>query len=927
MSNSFARDHCKIAMAKILQTIGWHTINSTPLEVLTDLLVTHLKQICQLTNEYATEFGNTEPNLDHLGLAFREMGINIAELDEYVTYVNFCPPAQPAPKFPIAKENNLNFLKPGSQEVVTRPVHIHEHMPPMFPLLETESEIKVEEKEIVKEEIVNDTPTLSVPQFKKPADVSPEFRRLKREDEGGRPTREISSVMMTTSGFLSPAREGKLPEAKAPLPPAPVEPPPPPPPAPAPLPTPPVAPPLEQPPIVKKKSEKREKKINKELFKAMTEEKAVKKNASMKDVVKMKQKAAAAAAAVNAALNPNLPSQLPLPFFQPPRLSEIKVSPVLPQKMGRDNPDKALAAAKAKTEKFNTTITPIPIKSNQNSLMSSMSIQQVEKLYNEPDRQKINILRKISSVKEIKKKESRAGTPNMIIDESTDIVNKINLSSDITIEPIPNRRSPHYFDDCSPPGTPSTPRTPEIMLHQSPPLQKEKKKRKENKNKVKRPRKSQHHPIFTQSELVDIIVNRPKTPEPHLNHMRPQMPPHMGLPHMPFPFLPNFGGPGLIPSHLNPMFSFPHLGGLPNFGKNPYFPPGIPNLPPQMEAIPATPPKSKEPKELPPVEIKPVEIIPQPPPQQPQQQQPPPPQQQPPQQQQQQPIQVPETSSSTSIVPPKTPTPMDITPKKIKEHKKEKKDKDKIKKKNKKDKVKEKGEKKKLKEPKKEGKEKVKREKKIKKKDKAEKEEKVLENPAIPKILLKVNSPSPRPETPEANRKLNIKPIVKKDDDIIIEDKKRDPSPGGLAKFSPLVTGPPKTKTASPLPPVEKQVIEEPLAPAPAPAPRTPGRPRLHPLKPKVTPKPKKIEQQAFKKIDDQGNEVWICPSCGQQDDGRPMIGCDGCDAWYHWVCVGIQVPPDENENWYCKPCLARKNEDLQSDKKRKRKRKEKKEH
>lgn len=65
------------------------------------------------------------------------MGINIAELDEYVTYVNFCPPAQPAPKFPIAKENNLNFLKPGSQEVVTRPVHIHEHMPPMFPLLET----------------------------------------------------------------------------------------------------------------------------------------------------------------------------------------------------------------------------------------------------------------------------------------------------------------------------------------------------------------------------------------------------------------------------------------------------------------------------------------------------------------------------------------------------------------------------------------------------------------------------------------------------------------------------------------------------------------------------------------------------------------------------------------------------------------------
>lgn len=34
---------------------------------------------------------------------------------------------------------------------------------------------------------------------------------------------------------------------------------------------------------------------------------------------------------------------------------------------------------------------------------------------------------------------------------------------------------------------------------------------------------------------------------------------------------------------------------------------------------------------------------------------------------------------------------------------------------------------------------------------------------------------------------------------------------------------------------------------------------------------------------DKEGNQVWICPACGGQDDGSPMIGCDGCDAWYHW--------------------------------------------
>lgn len=34
---------------------------------------------------------------------------------------------------------------------------------------------------------------------------------------------------------------------------------------------------------------------------------------------------------------------------------------------------------------------------------------------------------------------------------------------------------------------------------------------------------------------------------------------------------------------------------------------------------------------------------------------------------------------------------------------------------------------------------------------------------------------------------------------------------------------------------------------------------------------------------DAEGNRVWICPACGKVDDGSPMIGCDGCDAWYHW--------------------------------------------
>jgi transcription initiation factor TFIID subunit 3 len=74
--------------------------------------------------------GCTQPNLDYLGLTFRDMGICVQELEEYVKYVNFGPVPSPVPKYPIPKEDHLNFLKPGSKEVVTRPVHIHEHLLP-----------------------------------------------------------------------------------------------------------------------------------------------------------------------------------------------------------------------------------------------------------------------------------------------------------------------------------------------------------------------------------------------------------------------------------------------------------------------------------------------------------------------------------------------------------------------------------------------------------------------------------------------------------------------------------------------------------------------------------------------------------------------------------------------------------------------------
>lgn len=61
--------------------------------------------------------------------------------------------------------------------------------------------------------------------------------------------------------------------------------------------------------------------------------------------------------------------------------------------------------------------------------------------------------------------------------------------------------------------------------------------------------------------------------------------------------------------------------------------------------------------------------------------------------------------------------------------------------------------------------------------------------------------------------------------------------------------------------------------------------------------------------FDAEGNEIWICPVCGKQEEDMPMVGCDGkgpdgkgCDDWYHFICVGIEQMP-ETEDWFCPKC------------------------
>lgn len=69
--------------------------------------------------------------------------------------------------------------------------------------------------------------------------------------------------------------------------------------------------------------------------------------------------------------------------------------------------------------------------------------------------------------------------------------------------------------------------------------------------------------------------------------------------------------------------------------------------------------------------------------------------------------------------------------------------------------------------------------------------------------------------------------------------------------------------------------------------------------------------------------KVYYCPVCSDPDDGALMIGCDGCDEWFHGRCVGIVDDPGDVD-WFCSSCLAQKDKDSKDKQKKKKKKKSK---
>lgn len=370
MSERYTHQLLKVVVAQICQTIGWNSIQSTPMELMIDILDQYLRDITRVTHRFAELYNRTDPNLDDVALAYREMGMNLGELQEYLQFVDPIERPFEVPKYPLPKDSHLNFMKPGSKEVLTRPVHIPEHMPPM--LVDSEEEQEEEERrrqmqmhlmaeaaeaeqedvkpdigevvekmeEVGAEEVavMDASQSEEVVTFKRPLDGPVgeggvlDIKKPKSLSEERRPTREISSVIMTTSGFISPAREGRLPDSKPPEIPE-EKPKPPPPPPPAPVST---ALPVakidekfgkkaKKKPIEKEKKDKKEKKVDKKKDSADKEKEAKSRPAT--PTIQLKEPSEAPPAPVSTIEEDIKP--LPLPV-EPPSELPIPVPDVKP---------------------------------------------------------------------------------------------------------------------------------------------------------------------------------------------------------------------------------------------------------------------------------------------------------------------------------------------------------------------------------------------------------------------------------------------------------------------------------------------------------------------------------------------------------------------------------------------------------------------
>ncbi|KAM5171246.1 transcription initiation factor TFIID subunit 3 isoform 2-T2 [Mantella aurantiaca] len=143
MCESYSRSLLRVSVAQICQALGWDAVQVTACDLLTDVLHRYLQQLCRGAHRYSELYGRTDPVLDDVGQAFKLMGVNLHELEDYIHNIEPVTFPQQIPSFPVSKNNVLQFPPPGSKDVEDRKEYIPDYLPLIVSSQEEEEEEQV----------------------------------------------------------------------------------------------------------------------------------------------------------------------------------------------------------------------------------------------------------------------------------------------------------------------------------------------------------------------------------------------------------------------------------------------------------------------------------------------------------------------------------------------------------------------------------------------------------------------------------------------------------------------------------------------------------------------------------------------------------------------------------------------------------------
>ncbi|XP_060661084.1 uncharacterized protein LOC132794855 isoform X3 [Drosophila nasuta] len=232
MAEIYSSDILRIVIAEIAQTIGYSNTQNASLELLEDILLRFVKELSRDLHSQVEHANRIEPSIKDVQLCFGNLAIDIHELLDYVGNVEPVPFVREVPEYPVKRNSNMNFLKPGSAETLTRPVHIFEYLPAVLPssgrisasssACHNPSEIdhlSLNYQQKCADNLLSAEGEQGAPNMHKwcrqmESSISLKQPTVDNTDSiDGHAVRTINSVVMTTGGFISPAIEGKMPEA------------------------------------------------------------------------------------------------------------------------------------------------------------------------------------------------------------------------------------------------------------------------------------------------------------------------------------------------------------------------------------------------------------------------------------------------------------------------------------------------------------------------------------------------------------------------------------------------------------------------------------------------------------------------------------------------------------------------------------------